>query len=46
MILPKKNLGCFPYSRKNAIKNVAIHAIRKQLYKGGVHLDAFQAMCR
>jgi tRNA-dihydrouridine synthase len=30
--------------RKIPIKNVAIHArIGKQLYKGGVHLDAFQA---
>jgi tRNA-dihydrouridine synthase len=34
----------FSYFRKIPIKNVAIHArIGKQLYKGGVHLDAFQA---
>jgi tRNA-dihydrouridine synthase len=42
MILQKKS-GCFPIL-KIPIKNVAIHArIGKQLYKGGVHLDAFQA---
>jgi tRNA-dihydrouridine synthase len=34
----------FPVLEKYPIKNVAIHArIGKQLYKGGVHLDAFQA---
>jgi tRNA-dihydrouridine synthase len=43
MILPKKS-GCFPILEKMQLKNVAIHArIGKQLYKGGVHLDAFQA---
>jgi tRNA-dihydrouridine synthase len=37
-------LDVFPVLEKYPIKNVAIHArIGKQLYKGGVHLDAFQA---
>ena len=37
-------LDVFPILEKYPIKNVAIHArIGKQLYKGGVHLDAFQA---
>lgn len=36
-------LGVFPVLEKYPIKNVAIHArIGKQLYKGGVDLDAFQ----
>jgi tRNA-dihydrouridine synthase len=36
-------LDVFPVLEKYPIKNVAIHArIGKQLYKGGVHLDAFQ----
>ncbi|MEZ7498528.1 tRNA-dihydrouridine synthase family protein [Flavobacterium sp. Arc3] len=36
-------LDVFPILEKYPIKNVAIHArIGKQLYKGGVHLDAFQ----
>ncbi|PKH67896.1 dihydrouridine synthase [Flavobacterium sp. ALD4] len=37
-------LDVFPILEKYPIKNVAIHArIGKQLYKGGVHLDAYQA---
>ena len=37
-------LDVFPILEQYPIKNVAIHArIGKQLYKGGVHLDAFQA---
>lgn len=37
-------LDVFPILEKYPIKNVAIHArIGKQLYKGGVHLEAFQA---
>jgi tRNA-dihydrouridine synthase len=37
-------LDVFPILENYPIKNVAIHArIGKQLYKGGVHLDAFQA---
>jgi tRNA-dihydrouridine synthase len=37
-------LDVFPILEKFPVKNVAIHArIGKQLYKGGVHLDAFQA---
>jgi tRNA-dihydrouridine synthase len=37
-------LDVFPILEKYPVKNVAIHArIGKQLYKGGVHLDAFQA---
>ena len=37
-------LDVFPIYEKYPSKNVAIHAhIGKQLYKGGVHLDAFQA---
>jgi tRNA-dihydrouridine synthase len=37
-------LDVFPILEKYPIKNVAIHArIGKQLYKGGVHLDAFLA---
>lgn len=36
-------LQALPVLEKYPIKNVAIHArIGKQLYKGGVHLDAFQ----
>lgn len=36
-------LGVFPILEKYPIKNVGIHArIGKQLYKGGVDLDAFQ----
>lgn len=36
-------LDVFPILEQYPIKNVAIHArIGKQLYKGGVHLDAFQ----
>jgi len=36
-------LDVFPILENYPIKNVAIHArIGKQLYKGGVHLDAFQ----
>ncbi|MGA9637096.1 tRNA dihydrouridine synthase [Flavobacterium sp.] len=36
-------LDVFPILEKYPIKNVAIHArIGKQLYKGGVHLEAFQ----
>ncbi|MBO0593137.1 tRNA-dihydrouridine synthase family protein [Cellulophaga sp. E16_2] len=36
-------LGTFPVLEKYPIKNIAIHArIGKQLYKGGVDLDAFQ----
>ena len=36
-------LQVLPILEKYPIKNVAIHArIGKQLYKGGVHLDAFQ----
>jgi tRNA-dihydrouridine synthase len=36
-------LHVFPILENYPIKNVAIHArIGKQLYKGGVHLDAFQ----
>jgi tRNA-dihydrouridine synthase len=36
-------LDVFPILEKYPIKNVAIHArIGKQLYKGGVHLDAFK----
>ncbi|MFA5300211.1 MAG: tRNA-dihydrouridine synthase family protein [Lutibacter sp.] len=36
-------LSVFPVLEKYPIKNVAIHArIGKQLYKGNVHLDAFQ----
>jgi tRNA-dihydrouridine synthase len=37
-------LGVLPILENYPIKNVAIHArIGKQLYKGGVHLEAFQA---
>lgn len=37
-------LDVFPILEKYHIKNVANHVrIGKQLYKGGVHLDAFQA---
>jgi hypothetical protein len=32
-----------PILEKYDVKNVAVHALSKQLYKGGVHLDAFQA---
>ena len=36
-------LGVLPILDQYPIKNIAIHArIGKQLYKGGVHLDAFQ----
>ncbi len=36
-------LDVLPVLEKYPIKNIAIHArIGKQLYKGGVHLDAFQ----
>ena len=36
-------LDVLPILEKYAVKNVAIHArLGKQLYKGGVHLDAFQ----
>lgn len=37
------NSWCIAYSRKYAVKNVAVQArLGKQLYKGGEHLDAFQ----
>lgn len=37
-------LDVMPVLEKYPIKNIAIHArIGKQLYKGGVHLDAFEA---
>lgn len=37
-------LDVLPILEKYPIKNIAIHArIGKQLYKGGVHLDAFEA---
>lgn len=37
-------LAVLPILEKYTVKNVAIHArLGKQLYKGGVHLDAFQA---
>lgn len=40
---PTEILDVFPILDKYPIKNVAIHArIGKQLYKGGVDLDAFQ----
>ena len=40
---PREILDVFPVLDKYPIKNVAIHArIGKQLYKGGVDLDAFQ----
>lgn len=36
-------LHVLPILEKYAVKNVAVHArLGKQLYKGGVHLDAFQ----
>lgn len=36
-------LDVFPILDKYPLKNIAIHArLGKQLYKGGVHLDAFQ----
>ncbi len=36
-------IDVFPILDKFPIKNIAIHArLGKQLYKGGVHLDAFQ----
>ncbi|MBU2061813.1 MAG: tRNA-dihydrouridine synthase family protein [Bacteroidetes bacterium] len=36
-------LDVLPILEKYAVKNVAVHArLGKQLYKGGVHLDAFQ----
>ena len=36
-------LDVLPILEKYSVKNVAIHArLGKQLYKGGVHLDAFQ----
>lgn len=40
---PEEILDTFPVLDKYPLKNVAIHArIGKQLYKGGVDLDAFQ----
>jgi len=40
---PKEILSTLPILEKYPIKNIAIHArIGKQLYKGGVDLDAFQ----
>ncbi|OCB71142.1 tRNA dihydrouridine synthase [Flavobacterium crassostreae] len=40
---PDEILDVLPILEKYAVKNVAIHArIGKQLYKGGVDLDAFQ----
>jgi len=40
---PTEILEVFPVLEKYPIKNIAIHArIGKQLYKGGVNLDAFQ----
>ena len=37
-------LDVLPILEKYDVKNVAVHArLGKQLYKGGVHLDAFQA---
>jgi tRNA-dihydrouridine synthase len=37
-------LAVLPILEKYDVKNVAVHArLGKQLYKGGVHLDAFQA---
>jgi tRNA-dihydrouridine synthase len=37
-------LDVFPILDQYPLKNIAIHArLGKQLYKGGVHLDAFQA---
>jgi tRNA-dihydrouridine synthase len=37
-------LDVFPILDQFPLKNIAIHArLGKQLYKGGVHLDAFQA---
>ena len=40
---PEEILDVFPILEKYPIKNIAIHArIGKQLYKGGVDLDAFQ----
>jgi tRNA-dihydrouridine synthase len=36
-------LDVLPILDKYSVKNVAVHArLGKQLYKGGVHLDAFQ----
>lgn len=41
---PEEILDVLPILEKYPIKNIAIHArIGKQLYKGGVHLDAFEA---
>lgn len=40
---PEEILDVFPVLEKYPIKNIAIHArIGKQLYKGGVNLDAFE----
>ncbi len=40
---PEEILGAFPILAKYPIKNIGIHArIGKQLYKGGVDLDAFE----
>ncbi len=40
---PEEILETLPILDKYPIKNIAIHArIGKQLYKGGVHLDAFE----
>ena len=40
---PEEILDVFPILDKYPIKNIAIHArIGKQLYKGGVNLEAFQ----
>jgi tRNA-dihydrouridine synthase B len=40
---PEEILSVFPILEKYPIKNIAIHArVGKQLYKGGVDLDAFQ----
>ena len=43
LLNPEEILEVFPVLEKYPIKNIAIHArIGKQLYKGGVNLDAFQ----
>jgi hypothetical protein len=40
----RRDFSCFANFRKVWCENVAVHArLSKQLYKGGVHLDAFQA---
>jgi len=43
LLNPEEILEVFPVLEKYPIKNIAIHArIGKQLYKGGVNLDAFE----